>query len=178
MSKSALHRRKTGAVAVDAKWGAKTVLTPGEEQTVVDTLIHLASYGFGMNKSQLREMIQKITLGREVPWDDNGPGKKWMRGFFDRWSNAIAMRKTRIYDVNRRAADNEEQLREYFGRVKAVIDEHGFPSSHIWNCDESGANLHECQWQCVVQFVILVEPIFLYLAALQAFSFKALPLLE
>lgn len=139
LSQTSLWRAHGGDQAVGTKRGAKTVLSHAEEQSVVDACIHLARVGRGLTTADLKWKVMQITAdNRQVPWDERGPGDKWVRGFFKRWPEALSLRKASVHDGLRRAADNEEQLREYFGRVRVCFDEHNFPPDHIHNCDETG----------------------------------------
>jgi hypothetical protein len=87
-------------------------------------------------------LTAKVTLicsdGREVPWGNGGPGRAWVDGFFKRHKGTLSVRSCRIYDTNRRAADDPEEAWQYFGRVTAVLRQYNFPASHIWNFDETG----------------------------------------
>ena len=61
-----------------------------------------------------------------------------MEGFFKRHGKRISLRSARIYDTNRRNADNEEDLLAYFERAQAAIVLHSITPERLWNCDETG----------------------------------------
>lgn len=141
ISQQSLRRRLSGEVQIEARNGPDTILSREEEQAVVDATIHMANAGIGLTVTELKAKIMDIVSdGRLLPssWEENGPGRAWVEGFFSRHKSALSLRSSRIYDSNRRAADDEEALRGYFGRVKVVIDEHGFGPAKIWNLDETG----------------------------------------
>ena len=136
---TSLQRRVTGQVAVDAKAGAKTLLTLDEEQAMAAALIRLSEAGQGFTRVDLKYKATLIALdGRPVKFGEEGVSDKWLDGFMKRWGEHLSLRKGLIHDGRRRAADNPEQIREYFKRVKQVMAEHRFADDHIWNCDESG----------------------------------------
>lgn len=139
VSKTALWRRVQGLCEVSARNGPKRTLNDDEERAMVDACIHMAAAGFGLTVPLLAERVLLICSdGRRVPWGSNGPGRAWVEGFFARWKGTLSVRSCRIYDTNRRAADDPEEARQYFERVRKVLEEHNFPDSHIWNFDETG----------------------------------------
>ena len=132
VSKSALARRITGECSVAARNGPRRVLSDGEERAVVDCCVHLAAAGFGFRMQLLKEKVLQICAdGREVPWGSDGPGRAWAEAFLQRWKGTLSIRSCRIYDSNRRAADDPEEAQQYFDRVEVVFNEHRFPASHI-----------------------------------------------
>ena len=71
-----------------------------------------------------------------------------MDGFMKRHANHLALRKGLIHDGKRRSADNVQQVKEYFARVRVVRRDGGYAPSHIWNMDESG-KCKFVRWPCV-----------------------------
>ena len=68
-----------------------------------------------MARSKLVDAVRTLCLdGRSVPWNpERGPGKKWVQCFFNRHQE-LSTRNTRIFEVNRMQADNEERLRKFY----------------------------------------------------------------
>ncbi len=139
ISTSAINRRLKGEVSVDSKAGAKTVLTRDEEAVLVDTLLWAGRHGLALTRSKLVDAVRTLCLdGRSVPWNpERGPGKKWVQCFFKRHPQ-LSTRNTRIFEVNRVQADNEERLRKFCDAwAEYVMQEQPAPN-HVWNTDETG----------------------------------------
>ena len=73
--------------AVDIKkQGVKPILHPEEETLLVSYLVEADKRGFPRNSESLLDQVQKIILkdGRETPFTNGRPGKKWLQLFLQR----------------------------------------------------------------------------------------------
>lgn len=140
VSRTCLQRRIDAGSVDTFRAGAKTTLSSEEEDALVDCLIHASEAGLAMTRLDLTWKVAQICSdGRLVPWDEeNGPGRAWVEGFFQRHHKRLAFRSSRIYEFSRVNADDPEVIASYFAWVKRVMDEHNPEDDHVHNCDESG----------------------------------------
>lgn len=139
VNRSSLSARLNGKVAVVSKTGPATVLSTDEELAIVDLLLYAGRHYLGITRPQLQENVRKLCNdGRALPWKpDIGPGKRWMKGFFQRHP-VLALRSSRIYEANRITSDERPRLKAYFDVLETYMEEKSPAASHIWNTDETG----------------------------------------
>ncbi|GFN86680.1 tigger transposable element-derived protein 6-like protein [Plakobranchus ocellatus] len=125
----------------------KTVLTPQEEQKIVDWLIISARRGCGFTKDLLCLVIQKVlnAEGRKTVFTDNKPGRTWLDGFLKRHPE-VKQRKTSVLG-EQRAHLTEGKIRAWFGEVETSLAEDGVDIRTVdprcvFNADETGVPLH------------------------------------
>ncbi|GFO32569.1 tigger transposable element-derived protein 6-like protein [Plakobranchus ocellatus] len=143
--------RTTLSDKVNAKYPVhpttKMVLTPEEEQKIVDWLIISARRDCGFTKDLLCLVIQKVlnAEGRKTVFTDNKPGRTWLDGFLRRHPEVI-QRNTSVLG-EQRAHLTEGKIRAWFGEVETSLAEDGVdirtvdPRS-IFNADKTGIPLH------------------------------------
>lgn len=67
-------------------------------------------------------------------WDDNRPGKHWIRSFQKRWSHRVKLKKPS--NIKRsRAKVSPEDIRKFFERLGPNLKD--IPATHVFNYDES-----------------------------------------
>ncbi|KAJ8942948.1 hypothetical protein NQ314_009861 [Rhamnusium bicolor] len=97
-----------------------TVLTLQEEKLLVNSLIKLAEWGFGLDRFKLRIA--------------------WIKSFENRWKKEIRNRVAQNLPKNRAEACSLETLNDFYEKFKNAIE--GLDLSNkpqnIFNCDESG----------------------------------------
>jgi len=141
ISKSALHRRTSGQVDLNAKRGPNPVLTDGEVHGVLDAVIARTAQGQCFTSEELglfvRTVVEQSQHAREIPI--NFPSPSWVCGFIRRHSHLFARRRAQSLDVCRAAASTEENILKHFNNLQSTMKTCGDLSpSRIWNLDETG----------------------------------------
>lgn len=140
IAKSTLHAKLTNRYPIQCKKGPSTVLTPDEENDIVEWIIYSASRGFPITKRTLEDNVQKYlnSQKRKTIFKNNRPGPGWYSAFLKRHqqlSNRIAQNLT-----TSRASVTESNLKEWFSTVKKhLIDKSllNVDQSRVFNLDES-----------------------------------------
>ena len=134
--KSSLRSHIVGKV-LSRKRGAATVLSPAEEQQLVDYILAMQDLGFPVSISQLKLKVAFITQGRDTPFTNGIPGPSWLRWFRRRHPN-LSLRLAQGLDNNRAKSLCETNVKTFYDNLRAMYEQHNYPASHVWNCDESG----------------------------------------
>lgn len=137
--KSTLFLKSKMTVPLECRKGPSTILSAEEESEIVSWIIFCADSGHPITKSRLLDCTQKYLGNRtDTPFKNNRPGQHWYRAFMRRHpnlSNRIAQNLTCT-----RAAVNEEDLRNWFDKVKKYCESKNLLNiepHRIFNADES-----------------------------------------
>lgn len=81
--KSTLHDRLRGKTKGTAKAGHPTVLTPKEEEEIVETCSIFVEWGVGLGRREVERVVQSYlkTTKRKNPFKDGAPGERRRSGF-------------------------------------------------------------------------------------------------
>ena len=134
--RSSLRAHLTGTV-LSRKRGAAPVLTPNEEQQLVDYVIGMQDLGFPVTILQLKLKVALITQSRYTPFRNGIPGPGWLR-WFRRRHPELSLRLAQGLDNNRARSLCLANVSTFYENLGALYDQHQYAPSHIWNCDESG----------------------------------------
>ncbi|KAE9350561.1 hypothetical protein PR003_g5306 [Phytophthora rubi] len=122
VSKSALQRRTTGQVAVNAKY-ART--KRGQCFTTAELGLFVC------------RVVEESPYKREIP--ASFPSYLWLAKFIKSNSKHFSRRKAQNLETCRTIAATEENVRSHYCNLKTAIESCGdFPPSCIWNLDETG----------------------------------------
>lgn len=136
LAPSTLNDRGKGRHASRREASAKRqLLTPGQEQTLVDWIKHQGSMGQPFSKKELEARASK-SAGRKV-------GVSWCKNFMKRHRDEISAAKGAQLDPKRANNFNKTVINDYFDRLEALHGRFsgGIPAEHIWNMDEKGIQL-------------------------------------
>jgi transposase-like protein len=121
--------------------GRPPVLSEEIEKLLVDALIKLADWGFGLTKIQIKQVIQNYSISSNQNLFKNGiPGRSFFRGFLSRWNHVISRRLAGNLPVNRAAALSSHNINQFFDLCQKYydyLDIHNKPQN-VYNVDESG----------------------------------------
>ena len=118
IAKSTLHdhvTRKTVKVGA----GKPTVLCEEEEKAIVRSCQELAHSGFGLDRMMVGCVVKAYLEkeGRNNPFKDGVPGKKWWQGFLRRWPS-LSERRPQHFQTARAQSSTPEVMDKYFENVK------------------------------------------------------------
>ena len=121
------------------KPGPPTILTAGEEQSLVEHVLLMSNVGLGLTKLDVsRKVLRIVDDGRKHPWKEAGqmPGRDWWEGFLRRHPE-ISMRSNEKLEKARAKMDNPNVLGDFFDKLEAAIREHEVVAANIYNMDET-----------------------------------------
>lgn len=138
--KSTLFRMTKNNTQIDCKKGAPSVLSDQEEEDIVKWILYCAERGFPVNKKQLLDTVKNyvVDAGRQNPFTDDRPGKKWYSLFMKRHSN-LSIRTAQNL-TSTRASVSESELRNWFAKLKGYLQQKNLLTldpKRIFNLDES-----------------------------------------
>lgn len=136
-SVTTLHNRIKGIQSIASFNETKQLLTPAEEQTVVE-LLQVSSdrsqpYDYN-NIAHLANRILKARLGE----DFRPVGKNWVSRCIERHHKELQTYWSKPLDSQRAKCLNPESVEGWFAIVKAEIADKGIPPENIYAMDESG----------------------------------------
>ena len=116
--KSTIHDHVAGKCSKSGA-GRPTVLTADEETSIVRSCQELAQSGFGVDRMMVNRVVRDYLQqqGRENPFKDGVPGKKWWQGFLKRWPT-LSERKPQHFPTNRAQASTPDVMDKYFQNVE------------------------------------------------------------
>ncbi|XP_071499248.1 uncharacterized protein [Diadema antillarum] len=121
-----------------------TILTHADEAALVDHLKKLASYGYGLTRTQVIHLATDMadSLGRR-PIEMKGRllSKKWFQLFMRRWPS-LNLTSPRRLEMNRAKATTKEVLKNYFGELQRTMQKYDLldKPQNIYNIDETNFN--------------------------------------
>ncbi|XP_072179879.1 uncharacterized protein [Diadema setosum] len=125
------------------KLGRAPYLTPAEEDRLAQWAIQMSRIGYGRTREQIMKMAQTIVTaeGRETPFTDNKPGKKWFAHFMKR-NPTLSLRNPQGLGIERAVLTCDKLDRWYNGLHDFLKAENAMSilecPHRIWNADESG----------------------------------------
>ena len=77
--KSTLALYVSGKLQTGVRPGPASILSPEEEQRIIDYAVHMGQIGYGRTREQIFDIVAKIMTkdGRPNPFVDGKPGRKW-----------------------------------------------------------------------------------------------------
>ena len=99
--------------------GRPTTLTELEEKCIVRSCQEMAEIGFGIDRSMVGAVVHNYlnSEGRESPFKDGVPGRKWWTGFLRRWPT-LSERRPQHFPSNRAQASTPEAMDRFFESLK------------------------------------------------------------
>jgi hypothetical protein len=122
---------------ISRKRGRKPVLSPAEEEKLVNYILGMAWYGHPLNLSKLKIKVAEATQLRDTPFTDGIPGPGWLR-WFRKHHPDISLRMSQGLDAGRARGLCPEHVSTFYDNLQTMM-QRGYETSYIWNCDESGA---------------------------------------
>ncbi len=119
-------RTRARAVAHEAQM----LLTPAQEQALVDWLTYLSDTAHPLCKRTIRYYVQDLCGKR--------PSKNWVYAFLKRHKGPIKLAKTTGLDPRRAQAFNRVVVGRYFKMLQEICQKHEIPIENIYNMDEKG----------------------------------------
>lgn len=126
---------------LNLKMGPSSVLTPKEESKLEEWILGKAKLGFPMHPEEVKDAVEKIIrdLGRETPFINYRPGRKWMDLFLKRHPNIV--KKNAEIVSKARSQVTESKIRDWFRELLEYLKEEN--AEDILDCPERIFNLDE-----------------------------------
>ena len=137
--KTSLSDRVSGRVSSDCVPGQRTLLTPADEDSLVEYLLYSASHGFPLTKPQVLVHALVIYNLRHQAAPKTGLGQTWWINFRERHHHRLAARTPVIFDRGRASCAKRGPIEEYFKLLTTTMEEHGLREKprQVYNCDET-----------------------------------------
>jgi len=132
----ALRRRLNGEIKIDAITGRVQGLQPGEEQALVEVSVEMSEVGLGLTRQMVKDAALYLVSERANSFGEDGPSDKWFRQFIGRHPE-LSMRTPEKLSSVRMASSTPEVMEKHFDRLEALVEEHHYSVSEIWNADET-----------------------------------------
>lgn len=150
--KSSLSDRVSGKVASGCARGQRPLLTPEDENSLVQYCLYSASHRFPLTKPQvLAHALAIYNLSHpEAPKTELG--QMWWINFREWHHHRLTARIPDIIDHERASCAKRGPMEEYFRLLTTTLEEHGLREKprQIYNCDETGFQLDSARRQVIV----------------------------
>jgi hypothetical protein len=124
-------------LTLSRKQGRKLVLTAKEEEKVVNYIHSMVRLGHPISLTELRIKVAEATQLCQTPFTDGIPGPGWLR-WFRNWYPKVSLRLLQGLNAGRAKGLCPSNVAIFCENLKTMLAR-GYEISHIWNCDESGA---------------------------------------
>jgi hypothetical protein len=122
------------------KRGRQGVLINVEESSLEQYLLQMQELGYPLTIGQLRLKVAEMVETRHNPFRNGIPGVGWLRWFRRRHPN-LSLRSTQGLEVNRARNLCPENVASLYHNLQTLYARHNYSADHIWNYDESGAQV-------------------------------------
>jgi hypothetical protein len=97
------------------KLGRPQQLSVQEEKALVKCLDLCAEFNYPMRKRDLQDLVQSYCMqhGLKTKWEDERPGRHWVRNFRKRWSNRVKLLKPKNINYSQ-AKVSLDEVRKFF----------------------------------------------------------------
>lgn len=138
VSSSTLERRVNGKGRSIQEFNAtKQLLTPTEEQTLVDFILQSAEQGFPLTNSDIEKFADAVLESRlGTNW--KGVGESWVFAFLDRHHKVLQTHWSKPLDTQRAKSLNPAAVKSWFDIVEEYVVKLGILPENIYGMDESG----------------------------------------
>ena len=123
--KTSLSDRVSGRVSSDCVPGQRTLLTPADEDSLVEYLLYSATHGFPLTKPQVLAHALAIYNLRHQASPKTGLGQTWWINFRERHHHRLTSRTPDIIDRGRASCAERGPIEEYFKLLTTTMEEHG-----------------------------------------------------
>lgn len=134
VSQDTLRRRLRGTPAQRGSIASARLLTPTEEQTVLEWILSMDRRGMPPTQASVRQIVNLLLAQRG---NLKIAGKCWVVRFINRHEE-LKSKYNRKYDYQRAKCEDPALIRGWFERVQQTIAEYGILEEDIYNFDETG----------------------------------------
>jgi hypothetical protein len=119
--------------------GPTKVLTDHEEQQLAGYCTNMQKLGFGLSRAGVSQCALDVMRQnkRPHPFGENGPSEAWWRRFM-RDHPELSFRVPQALSEARAQRANPVIIKDYFDKLRKVLQEHSLTPDRIWNMDETG----------------------------------------
>ena len=142
--KSTLALYISGKLQIGVRSGPASILSPEEEQRIVDYAVHMGQIGYERTREQIFDIVAKIVTkdGRPNPFVDGKPGRKWWASFKKRHPE-ISLHTPERLQLARAKCCIPEVLGAWYEEFGEFLKTYSLmnEADRIWNGDEAGFSL-------------------------------------
>lgn len=140
--KSTLQDKLSGRTKLKVPLGRPSVLSPKEEQTLVDWINNVSNAGFCVKKEQILTSVARLVkeLNRPNPFSGSKPGERWYRRFLNRHKEVARTLSETL--AKSKAYVSENNLRRWHSKVRCYVEKNHLGDifqdpCRIFSADES-----------------------------------------
>ena len=122
------------------KKDATGMLTMEEETALVKWMLEMQNHGHPISIFELRRKVAEITQERWTPFTDGIPRRGWLKWFRNRHPE-LTLRSAQGLEEGHARGLNPSSVASLYENLQRAYEEHSYSPSHIWNADESGAQV-------------------------------------
>ena len=142
--KSTLALYVSGKLQIGVRPGPASILSPEEEQRIVDYAVHMGQIGYGRTREQIFDIVAKIVTkdGCPNPFVDGKPGRKWW-ALFKKRHPEISLCTPEKLQLARAKCCTPEVLGAWYEEFGEFLKTYSLmnEADRIWNADEAGFSL-------------------------------------
>jgi hypothetical protein len=119
------------------KRGREGVLSAAKEAQLVDYVLKMVELGYPLSLGQLKIKVAKLVQFRPMPFTTGVHGGSWVK-WFRRRHLELTFRSSQGLDIAHSRGLCPENVATFYHNLRTMYEEHQYPPSHLWNCDETG----------------------------------------
>ena len=120
------------------KRGKSGVLSSEEENELVNWIFKMQNLGHPITLNKCRLKVVEITQDRDTTFTNGISGPSWIKWFKAR-NPGLTLRIAQGLEQSRAKGLCPENVASLYDNLQDMYSRHKYPETHIWNCDESGA---------------------------------------
>lgn len=126
--------------AINIKLGRRTVLGEELERALAQYVLEMEAKFYGLTRKDLKRMAYSLAIqnGIKHPFKNNVAGRGWLDLFLGRNKDVLSIRRPTGTSFSRAKGFNKENVATFFNNLDGVYEKFNFPSSRIFNVDETG----------------------------------------
>jgi hypothetical protein len=132
-------RNHVMGLSLSRKKRRRPVLSKVEEEKVVQYILGMARYGHPINITELKIKVAEATQLHDTPFKDGIPRAGWVR-WFRKCHPEISVRMSQGLDCGRARGLCSENVSSFYENLEVMLAKR-YEASHIWNCNELGAQV-------------------------------------
>jgi hypothetical protein len=131
------RRRARGIAAKRASRAPNRKLSPTEEISLQEWVLSMDKRGMPPRIATVRQMANLLLAKRFKTTTPPTVGQHWVQNFINR-DDELKSKYNRKYDYQRAKCENPTLIREWFKRVRSVVEQYGIVPEDYYNFDETG----------------------------------------
>ncbi|KAJ8965661.1 hypothetical protein NQ314_003978 [Rhamnusium bicolor] len=124
---------------------SRLVFNNDQKRSLTEYLKTSSNMNYGLTTQETKkfayEHAKALNIKFPKEWNKReAAGRYWLAGFIERNSD-LSVRQPEVTSLSRSTALNMHNINTFFQKLSDLRERYNFPSSNIYNCDETGCTM-------------------------------------